>query len=119
MQRKATKQSRAANKQEKDFHKWAKEQDCACCGSSSGSILDHWKGSSKKLYDGITRVHVGHWLVIPLCQSCDSVKTNGSLKVFNEAFGNWLTMWCWLVSSSPFTPPLNVVNAVEQEINGS
>lgn len=116
MRRKATKQSRAANASEKRYHQWAKMEPCACCGSFSGSILDHWVGSSKKLYNGLERVMVGHWLLLPLCQQCDDVKTRGSLRAFNDTFGNWLQLWLDFIPGSPEKPPENVVAAVKQEI---
>ena len=117
MQRKSTKQSRGANASEVRFMKWANMEPCACCGAESGSILDHWIGSSKKLYNGLERVMVGHWLVLPLCQTCDDIKTRGSLKVFNDTFGDWLQLWLDFIPSSPEQPPENVIAAVNQEMS--
>ena len=115
MRRKATKQSPAANAEEVRFQNWAKHEPCACCGAESGSILDHWQGSSKKLYSGPERVMVGHWLVLPLCVQCDEIKTRGSLRAFNDKFGDWLVMWVEFVSYRDI--PKNVLSAVDQEIN--
>ncbi len=116
MNRKPTRQSRAANASEKRYHAWAKDQPCACCGSLSGSILDHWSGSSRKLYSGTERVMVGHWLVVPLCQECDDIKTRGNSRAFAEAFGSWLEVWTGFIIGSPEQPPENVFSAVAQEV---
>lgn len=92
MQRKPTKQSRAANSDERAFQTWVKEQPCCVCGNEP-VIVDHIWGSAKKLYIGVERVHVGHWAVIPLCLECDSIKTNGSRRAFRESCDDPVDFW--------------------------
>lgn len=117
MQRRSTKQSRGANSQEKAFHRWAKDQGCVICFTDGPSILDHYQGSSKKMYFGIARVMVGHWLLLPLCPVCDGIKTNGSLRAFNDQFGEWLSHWMDFICNSPIDIPDNVIGAVNQQLS--
>ena len=82
MQRKATKKStRAANADEKRFMAWVKQQPCIQCGAS-GVIVDHMYGSAF-IHN---KVLIGHWALLPLCQDCDAVKTNGSHSAYREKF---------------------------------
>lgn len=99
MQRRATKQSPGPTAAEKRFAGDVKAAACIVCGSPGPSIVDHIWGSSKKLYlDGIERVSVGHWAILPLCSICDSVKTHGSRKAFEEQFGSQIELWFMLLN---------------------
>lgn len=83
MQRPATKKStRAANADEKRFMAWVKEQPCCECGAH-GVVVDHMYGSAF-IHN---KVLVGHWALLPLCFTCDSVKTQGSHNAYQKAFG--------------------------------
>lgn len=93
MQRKATKQSRGPNTYERKFIEAVKELPCICCGREGPSIVDHIYGSSKKLYNDLERVHVGHMAILPLCVGCDSVKTQGSRREFEQQFGKQEELW--------------------------
>lgn len=93
MQRKATKQSRGPNTAEKELTAIVKQLPCICCKAPGPSIVDHIYGSSKKLYRGLERVHVGHVAILPLCYSCDSIKTQGSRRRFEDHFGSQEELW--------------------------
>lgn len=86
MQRKATRQSRGASSRDRDFIGWVKEQPCICCGNPSPSIADHLFGSAAKKLIEFERIQCGLYAVIPLCQECDSVKTQGSRKALIKHF---------------------------------
>lgn len=82
MQRRATKQSRAANVDEKKYHQWLKEREiCSACGKHGPVILHHCKGSSFKH----NKVLIGHWFVLGLCQQCDDLVTHGSIRRLEES----------------------------------
>lgn len=100
MQRAATKQSRAANKLERDFMAWVKQQPCCVCNRPGPSIVDHIFGSSKKSYAGLERVHIGHIAILSLCEYCDSVKTRGSRREFESRFGRQLDHWYHMITQS-------------------
>lgn len=74
MQRRASKNTRLANSQEKAFMVWTKEQPCCICGAPGPSIVDHMYGSTFKH----NKVLIGMWALLPYCFECDKVKTNGS-----------------------------------------
>ena len=82
MQRKPSKKTRGVNADEKRFMGWVKEQPCIQCGSSQ-VIVEHCYGSTFKN----NRVLVGMWALLPLCQICDSVKTQGSHRAYLAEFG--------------------------------
>lgn len=83
MRRKATKNTRAANAEEKRFMLWVKEQPCCECGNSP-VIVDHMYSSTFRH----NKVLIGHWALLPLCESCDSVKTLGSHNAYTDKFGH-------------------------------
>lgn len=115
MQRRATKQSRGANAAERRFIAAVKEMSCICCGRPGPSIVDHIWGSSKKLYNGLERVHVGHYGVLPLCTQCDSVKTRGSRKAFENKHGRQADLWVQMVERSGLEVPAGVMAAIYEE----
>lgn len=117
MQRRATKQSRGANQKERDFVGQVKELPCSCCSSPGPSIADHIYGSAKKLYDGLARVHVGHYAVIPLCLECDSLKTRGSRRKFEEINGQQEILWLSMISKYEMEVPSDVVRAIRGELS--
>lgn len=118
MQRKATAQSRGPNAAESRLLGIVKELPCICCGAPGPSIIDHIYGSSKKLYCGIERVHVGHMAVLPLCYSCDYIKTHRSRRVFEEQFGQQEQLWFNMLNKHSLTEmvPENVRQAIAGEI---
>lgn len=91
MQSKASKNrnGRSANQAEKDFHAWAKGHCCVWCGSESGSILDHVVGAKT----GHNKVHIGHWFVLPNCETCDHKKT-----IKGEKLGDYSNKWCGILN---------------------
>lgn len=117
MQRKNTKQSPGANNKERQFHSIIKELPCVVCGADGPSICDHIYGSSKKLYNGPERVHVGHYAVIPLCVRCDNVKTQGSRRVFENEFGQPEHFWIIMIGDYGLDVPENVYEAILGEID--
>lgn len=116
MQRRGTKQSPAANTAERAFMAYTKDSDCICCGNPGPSIVDHIYGSSKKLYNGPERVLVGHWAAIPLCVTCDNVKTRGSRRAFEDEFWSQVVMWRSHIENYGHERiPANVISAMVME----
>lgn len=89
MQRRATKNTRAANAREKRFHNFTAERDCITCGNDGPSIVHHCEGSAFKH----NKVLIGHFFVIPLCYNCDTIITYEGKKVFREKFGPQSQLW--------------------------
>lgn len=81
MQRRATKNTRGANAQEKAFQGWLKYQPCYWCNSESGSIVDHCKGATFKH----NKVLIGHWMCNSNCLICDTQKTIHGKRLGNES----------------------------------
>jgi len=113
MQRKATRQTRAANALEKAHMAWIKERNtCAACGNS-GVINHHCEGAAFKVkVDGVT-VLLGHAFVIGLCQCCDNIVTRGSRKAFRDAFGLQSALWAKQYEQSPVRFPNDVVEGIK------
>ena len=107
MQRRATKRStRAANSEEKKFARWVAEQPCCECGSPR-VIVDHMYGSAF-IHN---KVLIGHWALLPLCEMCDAIKTQGSHNAYIKEFGRTQAQaWLELVSSSQW------VNKIPPEV---
>lgn len=116
VQRRATRQSRGAGAAERRFIHAVKQLPCICCNHPGPSIYDHMYGSAKKLYSGLERVHVGHYAGIPLCYSCDHIKTHGSRKAFEQAFGRQENLWLRLIRTHNLTVPENVIQAISGEL---
>lgn len=87
MQRKATKQSRAANSDEKAFMSWLKERPC-CITGEIGVQVHHCVGSAVKH----NKVHVGHAFCIPLSVEVHREYHNGS-KTWREKHGPQSMLW--------------------------
>jgi hypothetical protein len=119
MQRRATKQSRGANAREREFIATVKQLPCICCDTPGPSIYDHIYGSAKKLYNGLERVHVGHYAGIPLCLHCDSIKTRGSRRAFEDQFGQQVALWLRLIEIHNLEVPENVIAAIQGELSES
>ena len=84
MMRKATKQSPSANADEKAYMRWLKEREiCSACGIDGPVIVHHCKGSSFKHNKQL----IGHMFCLGLCQRCDDLVTNGSIKRLEESAG--------------------------------
>lgn len=93
MQRKATKNTRGANADEKRFQGWLKYQSCCTCNNPAPSIVHHCEGSTFKH----NKVLIGHWFCIPLCSECDDVITHGSRRAFIDKFGAQSYFWSGLI----------------------
>jgi len=108
MQRKATKNTRGANAEEKRFHALTKASDCIVCGNSAPSIVHHCMGATYKH----NKVLIGHWFVLPLCQSCDDVITHGSRRSFKDRFGLQSDYWLDHYEYNGVDAPIEVYNAI-------
>lgn len=84
MQRKATKNTRAANAEERRLLKKTKEQPCIVCGCPPPSIADHAYGATFRHNKEL----IGMVAIMPLCGRHDSVKTNRKNKVFMQKYGS-------------------------------
>ncbi len=91
MQCKATRQSRGINAAEKRHIGWIKESgECATGCGRYGVIAHHCEGATFKH----NKIHVGHWFVIGLCESCDALITLASRRLFCQQHGP--QSWLWL-----------------------
>jgi len=82
MQRKATKQTRGPNAQEKRFQSWLKERPCGYCDRSGPSIIDHARGSTFKHQKTL----IGHIFCTLRCERCDFQKTTQGRRVVHGRF---------------------------------
>lgn len=115
MQRKATKQSPAANAKERAHIAWIKERGiCAACGNDGGVIAHHMAGSTAKIMIGLERVLFGHWAVIGLCGSCDNLVTRGSRRALTDAFGPQSVLWLRQAQEYPGEIPEIIFKAIAQ-----
>lgn len=113
MQRKATKNTRGANAEEKRFHAYTKECPCVVCGNPAPSIVHHAMGATYRH----NKVLIGHWFVLPLCQTCDDVITYGSRRKFREQFGLQSEYWqihhaSYLVQNINNGAPFEVIQSI-------
>lgn len=113
MQRPATRQSRAANAEEKQHMSWLKNRGiCAACGNDNGVIIHHCGGSAYKVkVCGVTEI-IGHAFVLGLCQVCDNLVTHGSRRALTDAFDMQRFMWREQYSHSPVKFPDAVVTGI-------
>ena len=81
MQRKATKNTRGPNADEKRFQAWLKDHDCVWCGHPAPSIVDHCRGATFKH----NKTLIGHWMCVSQCASCDFEKTTNGKRQGNES----------------------------------
>ena len=115
MQRKATKQSPAANANEKAYISWIKERGiCAACGNDGGVIAHHCMGSTFKVHVELERVQIGNWFIIGLCQCCDNIVTRQSRKAFTESFGSQSSLWLKQAEQYPVEIPLKIIQGIAQ-----
>jgi hypothetical protein len=115
MQRKATRQSRAANAEEKAHITWIKERGiCAACGATGGVIAHHCEGATFKVRVGFERVQIGHWFVLGLCQCCDNIVTRQSRSALRDAFGAQSELWLKQAEQYPREIPINVIQGIAQ-----
>lgn len=109
MQRKPTKNTRGPNADEKRYIGLIKEAGTCCtCGSCRGVIAHHCEGATFKH----NKVLVGHWFVIPLCDTCDSVVTHGSRRRFIETFGPQSALWFATINALDVQVPHEVKEAI-------
>ena len=112
MQRKKSKKTRLANADEKRFMAWVKEQCCIQCKNNQ-VIVDHMYGSTFRH----NRTLIGMWALLPLCLTCDSVKTNGSHRAYLERFNETQAeSFARLLQVCPteLIPPLDIVEAIKE-----
>jgi hypothetical protein len=108
MQRRPTRQSPAANAEQRRFLAWVKEQSCAVC-SDWPCIAHHCEGATW----AHNKTKCGHWFILPLCQVHDDVVTQGSRRLFRQEFGPQSALWLRLIKKSPIKPPQEVIDAIE------
>lgn len=102
MQRKATKQSRAANAIERQHMAWLKDrQICAVCRARGPVICHHMYGSTAKIKVDLVTIQVGHAAVLGLCRDCDDAVTLGSRRAFTDRFGKQNAIWARQYSERP------------------
>ena len=112
MQRKATKNTRGPNANEKAFQGWLKDRPCCACNHSAPSIVNHCEGATFKH----NKVLIGHFFCIPLCQKCDDVITHGSRKQFRETFGPQSDLFLALAAEYDLMRPAIIPDDVIQSI---
>ena len=113
MQRRATKQSRGANSDERKFMAWIKERGiCAACGNRGHVVCHHLYGSAAKIKVDLITVLIGHSAVIGLCQCCDNIVTRGSRRKFVDEFGPQNALWALQYKDSPVKFPPAVVQGI-------
>lgn len=88
MQRRATKNTRGPNAEEKRYQAWLKQQPCVWCHADGPSIVDHCRGATFKH----NKTLIGHWFCISQCVECDTKKTIGGQRNGNEALA-WFEQW--------------------------
>lgn len=100
MQRKPTRQSRGSNAAEHRHVAWIKERAvCAIEGCKRwGVIAHHCEGATFKH----NKVHVGHWFILGLCESCDALITLGNSRLFREKHGPQSLRWQAQLEHYPF-----------------
>lgn len=113
MQRKATKQSRAANAIERQHMAWIKERGiCAACGNRGHVICHHLYGSAAKIKVNFATVLIGHAAVMGLCSICDGIVTRGSRRKFVDEFGPQNSLWMLQYEESPIKFSDEVVRGI-------
>lgn len=112
MQKRSTKQSPGPKKAETAFLAWAKRQPSIVSGAH-GVEVHHCAGSSKKVYVGAERVHIGHWFCIPLTPEEHWLFHNRK-KEFEALYGEQSELWLALVEQYPVEIPLNVMQGIAQ-----
>jgi len=90
MQRKSTKQSRGANRKEKEFIVWTKNRSCAYCGNPGPSRYDHCAGSAAKIKI-IGSVHIGHYFGVAECSDCAELTHSKKYETFGPHHKIWLS----------------------------
>lgn len=115
MQRKATKQSRGPNANERRHIDWIKDRGvCAACGDVGPVIAHHCEGSTCKTRVDCRRVLIGHAFVIGLCQCCDDLVTHGSRRALRNQYGPQSELWMHQYRDSPVKFPVDVVIGIQQ-----
>lgn len=113
MMRRATKQSRGPNSDERKFCSWIKERGiCAACEIESPVICHHMYGATAKIKVDLITVLIGHAAVIGLCPVCDGVVTRSSRRAFVDAFGPQNELWRKQYQESPVQFPDEVVRGI-------
>lgn len=109
MQRKPTKNTRGPNAEEKRFAAYTKGSDCIACGAEGPSIVDHVAGATYKH----NKVLIGHWFLIPLCVTCDTIKTQGSGKALaKHACMSLSSLWDYHAADYSTIPPHAVIKSI-------
>ena len=82
MQRKKSKKTRLANADEMAVYDMGERASAAFNAGHMVLLLEHCYGSTFRH----NRTLIGMWALLPLCPTCDSVKTNGSHRAYLECF---------------------------------
>lgn len=90
MQRKATKNTRSSNSDERNYYRWLVDNNvCCACKKYRPVIVHHCEGATFRH----NKILIGHWFVIGLCGECDRVITHGSRRVFRDTYGPQSVLW--------------------------
>ena len=112
MQNKKSRQSPGPNSVEKAFLAWCKQQPSIVSGAI-GVEVHHCVGSSRKVYVGAERVHIGHWFCIPLTTKEHWLYHNRKIE-FEDRYGSQSNLWISLIDSYPGDVPLQVTEGIKQ-----
>lgn len=112
MQRPSNKQSRGANKAEREFMAWCKSQPSIVSGDY-GVEVHHCVGSSAKTYVGAERVHIGHMYCIPLTPE-EHRFFHSNKREFEELNGPQRELWLTLIKNYGKPIPLNVIKGITE-----
>jgi hypothetical protein len=112
MQKKPTKQSKAANTEELRFLAWCKEHPSIVSGYY-GVEVHHCAGSSAKTHVGIVRVNIGHWFCLPLTTQEHWLYHNRK-REFQDLYGTQVELWLKLIETYPGSIPDDVIKGVAE-----
>jgi len=112
MQHKRTKQSPGPNRVEGAFLAWCKQQPSIVSGVF-GVEVHHCVGSSRKVYVGAQRVHIGHWFCIPLTTEEHWLYHNRKNE-FYDLYGDQCDLWLNLIAEYGIDIPEEVIEGIKQ-----
>ena len=109
MNRKPTKNTRGPNVEEKRLMNWVKEQSCCICRRPGPSIVDHMYSSTFRHL----KVLIGMWALLPYCERCDQVKTQGSHRMHEKIYHTTQAkLWEAMMAFCPYKAPQEVTDAI-------
>lgn len=110
MQNKRSRQSPGPNRQESAFLDWSKQRPSIVSGAH-GVEVHHCVGSSRRVYVGLERVHIGHWFCIPLTPDEHWLYHNRKAE-FEDRYGDQVDLWQKHIEDYPIDIPLNVIQGI-------